>query len=240
MVFQILLLLFLTTAICFGGTILIPIIILGKNRLNLDVRLENLCWGPTSNPPNITFETHSDSYIQLSPFESTFCGILSLGLKLSKSIFVGSWSSSPDQSSAQKAGDLNIIRIGRVGLENAMSNIAKQLNKEALRMNGSDIHGIAYASEVYVEVKWLWLILPAVLVVSGIIFVGIVIFQNKKNGESLWKSSVLAFLYHGFYNVDKDESIAVSVMEKKAEELVVRLQASEDGGLILKEEKKLV
>lgn len=76
--------------------------------------------------------------------------------------------------------------------------------------------------------------------VSGIIFVGIVVFQNKKNGESSWKSSVPALLYHGFYNVDKDESIAVSVIEKKAEELVVQLQASEDGGLILKEEKKLV
>lgn len=211
---------------------------------------QQLCWKPTSSQPDITKKNRGDSYTQLSPVEFTFCGIFYTELTLSMGIFSGSFSrkhvwypggADNRDNPVTNSGDLYVRHISQVGLENAMSNIAKQVNKEALRINGSEVHGTAHASEIYVEVKWLWLILPTILVVSGTTFIAIVIFQSRKNGESLWKSSVLAFLYHGLHDVEKDESMAAaSVMEKKAEELVVRLQASEDGGLILQEEKNLV
>jgi hypothetical protein len=210
-----------------------------------------LCWKPTSGPLNMTIEDriNDDTFFQISPVEFAFCGI-AYEIRLYEDVFVGSWSQShrrgPDviadlQSptyDSLRTGDPNVFRIGSVGLDTIMSNVAKHMNKEALRLNGSDVHGTTFVTEVFVEVQWLWLILPIILVVSGTIFIAIVIIQNKKNGTSLWKSSVLAFLYHGLHEVDKDDSMTASVMEKKAEGLVVQLQESEDhGGLILQEKK---
>ncbi|KAJ5770303.1 uncharacterized protein N7511_002354 [Penicillium nucicola] len=213
---------------------------------------ETLCWQPTSGPQDITFGDYirndNSTYAQLGSVEYAFCGI-SYDIKLHESVFVGSmirlhfrYPKGDGNQDAKPDGDPNTIRIGSVGLDTIMSNVAKQMNKEALRLNGSDVHGITHVTEVYVEVQWLWLILPIVLVVTGIIFVVMVIIDNKKNGTSLWKSSVLAFLYHGLHDVDKEGCMAVSVMERKAEELVVRLQASDDGngGLILREQKDSV
>ncbi|KAJ5750761.1 hypothetical protein N7533_007789 [Penicillium manginii] len=215
---------------------------------------DTLCWKPTSGPPDITFENPlSDyTYVQLSPVEFAFCGI-SYETKLSPNLFVGSMFQHHTRGHTQESGndttgldyspdgDPNALRISSVGLDSIMSNVAKHMNKEALRLNGSDVHGDTFVTEVFVEVQWLWLILPTILVLSGTIFIAIVIIQNKKNGTSLWKSSVLAFFYHGLHEVDKDDSMTASVMEKKAEGLVVQLQESEDhGGLILKEKKDLM
>lgn len=44
---------------------------------------------------------------------------------------------------------------------------------------------------------------------------------------------------HGLHDVDKDDCMAASVMESKAEGLVVQLQASGDQGLILQERRDL-
>jgi hypothetical protein len=207
---------------------------------------ETLCWKPTSSPPNITIENPINDYtmVQLSPDEFVFCGI-HYEMKLRESLFVGSFEQGhvqmPDGSlRTYEGGDPIAFRISSVGLDTIMSNVANHMNKEALRINGSDVHGTAFAIEVFVEVQWLWLILPIILVVSGTIFIVIVIVENTKNGTSLWKSSVLAFFYHGLHDVDKDDCMAASVMERKAEELVVRLQASGDhGGLTLQGRKNL-
>jgi hypothetical protein len=64
------------------------------------------------------------------------------------------------------------------------------------------VNGTAYATEVFVEVQWAWLILPALLVTSRILFVVLAILANKKDNTALWKSSVLAFIYHGLYDLD--------------------------------------
>ncbi|CAG8390446.1 unnamed protein product [Penicillium salamii] len=201
------------------------------------------CWKPRSSPQDIAFENSKPgTFFQLSPVEFAFCGI-NFEIPLDESVFVGSTNQS-DQGNSTKLdklyGDHNTARIASIGLEKIMSNVAQHMNKEALHQNGSEVHGKAYITEVFVEVKWLWLILPIILVTSGTLFIAMVIFENKKNGTSLWKSSVLAFFYHGLYDVDSD-SMAASVMEKKAEGSVVRLQASGDhGGLILKKEENSV
>jgi hypothetical protein len=210
-----------------------------------------LCWKPTSSPPDIKIDDHTTNseFLQLSPVEFAFCGV-AYEIELDEKVFVGSCSqghvrgpnitTNPDVTAYDNPfnGDPNALRIGSFGLDTIMSNLAKHMNKEALRLNGSDVHGTTFVTEVFVEVQWLWLILPIILVVSGTMFIAIVIIQNKTNGTTLWKSSVLAFLYHGLHEVNKDDSMTASVMEKKAEGLVVQLQESEDhGGLILQEKK---
>lgn len=215
-----------------------------RNTSDPDISLgATTCWKPRSSPRDIAFENSKPgTFFQLSPVEFAFCGI-NLEMPLDGSVFVGFTRTSLQRNSTKHdktADDQNIARIASVGLENIMSNVAQHMNKEALRQNGSEVYGKAQITEVFVEVKWLWLILPIILVTSGTLFITMVIFENKKNGTSLWKSSVLAFFYHGLYDVDSD-SMAASVMEKKAEGSVVRLQASGDhGGLILKEEENSV
>ncbi|KGO35945.1 hypothetical protein PEX2_088030 [Penicillium expansum] len=215
-----------------------------------------LCWKPTSGPPppdiiieNVTIS--NDSFVRLSPVEGVFCGIED-NIILDENVFTGSTihvhgrlrsehGYGQDYDVMREDSDRNVLRIGSVGLDVIMSNVAGHMNKEGLARNGSDVNGIAYVTEVFVEVQWLWLILPIILVVSGTIFIVIVIIENRKNGTNLWKSSVLAFCYHGLHDVDKDDSMAASVMERKAEELIVRLQESEDhGGLVLREKKNLL
>ncbi|CAG8947796.1 unnamed protein product [Penicillium salamii] len=206
---------------------------------------KTLCWKPTSGPSDtITFENSDPTKadVELSPVEFAFCGI-SYKVSIPENVFEGSVikdyirRSDGSLESGPPWGDPNTLRIGSVGLDLIMSNVTKHMNKEALQINGSDVHGIALAIEVFVEAQWLWLILPIILVVSGTIFITLVILENRKSGRSLWKSSVLAFFYHGLHNFDND-CMAASVMERKAEELVVQLQASGDhGDLILQEEK---
>ncbi|CAG8948572.1 unnamed protein product [Penicillium salamii] len=201
------------------------------------------CWKPRSSPQDIAFENSKPgTFFQLSPVEFAFCGI-NFEMPLNGSVFVGSttrYGRGNSTTLERIYDDHNTARIASIGLEKTMSNVAQHMNKEALRQNGSEVYGKSYITEVFVEVKWLWLILPIILVTSGTLFITMVIFENKKNGTSLWKSSVLAFFYHGLYDVDSD-SMAASAMEKKAEGSVVRLQASGDhGGLILKEEENSV
>lgn len=206
---------------------------------------KTLCWKPTSGPSDTIIFENSDPTemdVELSPVEFAFCGI-SYKVSIPENVFEGSVSkdyirrSDGSLESGPPFGDPNTLRIGSVGLDLIMSNVTKHMNKEALRINGSDVHGITFAIEVFVEAQWLWLILPIILVVSGTIFITLVILENRKSGRSLWKSSVLAFFYHGLHKVDND-CMPASFMERKAEELVVQLQASGDhGDLMLQEEK---
>ena len=206
---------------------------------------QTLCWKPTDSPPDITFE---DSIIpgtqdaQLSRVPFAFCGV-SATIKLYEDVFVGVVHNgftldSNGTSSDPPDGDHNALRISSVGLDVIMSNVAKHINKEALSLNGSDVNGTALAVEVFVEVQWVWLILPIILVVSGTIFVTMVIVGNRRSGAGLWKSSVLAFFYHGLHDIDRDDSMTTSLMEKKAEGLVVRLQEPGDNqNLVLRRKK---
>ncbi|CAG8376837.1 unnamed protein product [Penicillium salamii] len=223
--------------------------LLWRNSSVLPFKDQTLCWKPTPGPTVMMLKDPPPGhpFVQLSSTDFEFCGV-PYAITLHEDVFVGSfsqihaWSSGVYTNSnyvEKPEGDLNTLHINSVGLDKIMSNVAKHITKKALQSNGSDVHGIAHGIEVFVEVQWLWLILPMILVVSGTIFIAIVIFENRQSGTSLWKSSVLAFFYHGLYDVDKDDCMAASVMESKAEGLVVQLQASGGQGLILQERKNL-
>ncbi|CAI7644551.1 unnamed protein product [Penicillium bialowiezense] len=141
---------------------------------------QTLCWRPTSGPPDIAIgDPINETYVQLSPVEFAFCGI-SYEIKLHEDVFVGSMIQSyAGSSKVGPYGDPNTIHIGSLGLDKIMSNVAKYTNKEALRINGSDVYGKVYVTEVFVEAQWPWLILPTILVVCGTIFIAMVIIENK-------------------------------------------------------------
>ena len=118
-------------------------------------------------------------------------------------------------------------RIQNVTFETVMSNIAASLTKLALDNTDRHVNGTAYSSEVFVSVKWPWLILPALMVLFGAIFLSVTIIISKSVDAPLWKSSVLAFLYHGLSDMDDGDLYqTVAKMERSAEMAHVQLRVS--------------
>lgn len=79
--------------------------------------------------------------------------------------------------------------------------LAKSMTNN-IRMNGrlrndeNDRYaGIAWTTVVYTEVRWLWMIFPATLVLSSMIFLVATMVASRKNGLQPWKSFILPVLY---------------------------------------------
>lgn len=139
-------------------------------------------------------------------------------------------------------GELIMKQLERVGLEKAIANIAASLTKHGLEITNHSVNGTVHVTNVFVNVRWPWMILPGLLVLLGVIFLVVTITVSKKSHIPLWKSSALAAYYHGLEKLedgdnDHDELKTASTMEKKAEEENVRLQRSEKNGkLVLRQQ----
>jgi hypothetical protein len=109
----------------------------------------------------------------------------------------------------------------------------------------ANVTGIAYGTEIYVQVNWLWFILPLVLLASCLIILILSIWDSSRK-EYLFKNNILAaiaFELHGWepheYGVDETWTRhSMRNVEKKAERMVARMQLPHegDGGLRLKRE----
>lgn len=105
--------------------------------------------------------------------------------------------------------------------------------------------GTAYGTEIYVQVNWLWFILPLVLLTSCLIILVLSIWDSSRK-DYLFKNNILAaiaFDLHGWepheYGVDETWTRhSMRNVEKKAERMVARMQLPHegDGGLRLKRE----
>ncbi|KAK5657155.1 hypothetical protein OQA88_3212 [Cercophora sp. LCS_1] len=61
-----------------------------------------------------------------------------------------------------------------------------------------DVVGMAHDTTVCVQLDWVWLLLPAGLLVVGmLLLVGIIVHGLLESGQPVWKSSVLPLLYCG-------------------------------------------
>ena len=78
----------------------------------------------------------------------------------------------------------------------AMDNIATTLTNYFRDSNNATVAGQAGQAETYVPVDWPWITLPAFLVIAGIIFLILAMFESKRQGARIWKTSELALLFH--------------------------------------------
>ncbi|KAL3479168.1 hypothetical protein BJX99DRAFT_222621 [Aspergillus californicus] len=134
----------------------------------------------------------------------------------------------------------SLLKIIDIGLEPAMSNVAASFTKAGLLASNHTVTGKVYSSQVYVSVNWFWIILPAALVSLGALFLLLTIFTNKRQKLHLWKSSMLAVIFHGLNTLDTEAMTARSQtttgdqMEKTARSIHVRLRTvDEQRGLML-------
>lgn len=123
----------------------------------------------------------------------------------------------------------------RVGFEKVITRMADSLTKLGLETTNHSVTGTAYVPTVFVNVRWPWIILPGILLVTGALFLVVTILTSKKSHAPLWKSSALAPYYHGIEGGDEDgdKLLTASAMERKSEGESVRLQRSEDNGRLV-------
>ncbi|RHZ47233.1 DUF3176 domain-containing protein [Aspergillus thermomutatus] len=125
----------------------------------------------------------------------------------------------------------NFQRVLDTSLANVMGNIAGSLTKLSLESGNDTVPGTVSRFEVYVAVDWTWIILPAGLLLSAIIFLVSTIFLNRRFKLDLWKSSILAPLYHGLDDDllagDNNEHPTASQMSRSANAVDVKLQFSD-------------
>lgn len=94
-----------------------------------------------------------------------------------------------------------------------LSNVVSSMtNRIRTGPNTTSIQGAAYYPEVFVVVRWQWCILPVVLVVLSLLLFALTVWVSRRSERlPLWKSSALAFLFHGLEGWPEQE---LSVLEK--------------------------
>ncbi|CAG7931605.1 unnamed protein product [Penicillium olsonii] len=124
----------------------------------------------------------------------------------------------------------------RLGLESMMHNIADSLANMALRESANLSHGTPHVSEVYVQVNWPWVALPATLIVSACVLLIITAHIARSQDRRLWKTSTLPIFYHGLDEdllKDTEEYSTLSKMEATADSTTVGLGLSDTDGRVL-------
>ncbi|KAL4902142.1 hypothetical protein BDW74DRAFT_158699 [Aspergillus multicolor] len=128
--------------------------------------------------------------------------------------------------------DPPVGQILNIDLEKVMGRITTSFTRAALAMSNQTYYGTVYVGEVYVVVHWMWILLPAALVLLTLCFLAITILANRRQRLRLWKTSILAVPFHGLINFedgDDDAKYDTAVqMERAAEGMQVRLKRGED------------
>lgn len=106
-----------------------------------------------------------------------------------------------------------------------MTNIASSMTSAMMNNADDPLVGIGYSEEVYIRVRWPWLILPAALVLSTMALLILVMVKSSSSRVVLWKSSLLALMFHGPGLTDEDHISLhkVTQMETRAKQIQVEM-----------------
>lgn len=89
-------------------------------------------------------------------------------------------------------------------LEQRLRNIGISLTNNQAANWVEEFSGYTVVDETYVRVRWRWIVLPVTLqVLSLALFIGTIV-QSKRLGAPIWKSSILAAIYHNTAEKDNE------------------------------------
>jgi len=88
--------------------------------------------------------------------------------------------------------------------------------------------GTAWKMETFIHVRWGWLILPILVVLMGVVFLLSAIIRTRR--LAVWKSSILAILFHGLGDHPKRPAQGLVEMDDAAKDIRVRLKLTREGG----------
>lgn len=81
------------------------------------------------------------------------------------------------------------------GLDQIAASITNSMRR---RTNGTEtVTGAAWAPQTFVQIRWVWITLPAVLLIFSFIFLVGTILESARKNVAIWKTSALAVLLHG-------------------------------------------
>ncbi|KEQ71957.1 hypothetical protein M436DRAFT_73700 [Aureobasidium namibiae CBS 147.97] len=115
------------------------------------------------------------------------------------------------------------------------SNLAAFMTNALRTQDGMQSIGIAWQSVTFIQVRWAWLTLPAVLVVAAGVLLRMTVLQSQRNNTVLWKTSLLAFLFCSTdvwrtdTSGDGDHARSLEAMELASKNMEVRLERDDHG-----------
>lgn len=78
-----------------------------------------------------------------------------------------------------------------------IQNVAVSMTKHLLSASDLFVPGQVFVSEIYIVVRWLWIILPGIIVGLDVLFLVLAIFESRKYQTQLWTGSILPLMFHG-------------------------------------------
>ncbi|PGH07831.1 hypothetical protein GX51_01541 [Blastomyces parvus] len=109
-----------------------------------------------------------------------------------------------------------------------LETIARSITYTLLQPSNQTVAGLTGIPRPFVEVRWAWVILPAIVVFTTILFLCLAMLWSKRHNVPVWKSSYLALLYHGLEPPvdDKSRFTRMSDLSNHAANVRVRLATS--------------
>lgn len=118
----------------------------------------------------------------------------------------------------------------------AMSNNVAAFITNALRtQDGMQSIGTAWQSVTFIRVRWIWLLLPAAVVLAASVLLGLTITQSYRHQTVLWKTSLLAFLFCSTHTWTTDDFVgepklhSLESIEKRSKKMEARLERDGQG-----------
>jgi len=81
-----------------------------------------------------------------------------------------------------------------------METVAVSLTDYIRNISSTPQYGTVWEEETYVHIRWLWLILPITLAPMSLFFLLSAIWISSHRNVKVWKSSILAIIFHGLEN----------------------------------------
>ncbi|KAH8707177.1 hypothetical protein GQ44DRAFT_663053, partial [Phaeosphaeriaceae sp. PMI808] len=121
---------------------------------------------------------------------------------------------------------------------NMMTSVLNIFIRSSQNINGTTVVGTTYGMETHIHVRWIWVILPMIVVVASVVFL-ILIIADASNGEQLFKSSALSGHLNnladhpigGDFNMRKPDLETYSQLFRKAQNIQVMLERNANGNM---------
>lgn len=133
---------------------------------------------------NLTFSIPGQT---LQDFSNYFAGALT-----------GNGTGSSDNGGAAFSSDIleTMFHNGPNRIPESMRNVARAMTNNMRRKSTLTAPGSAVILETYIHVRWLWLLLPEIMVLASAVFLTLTVLQSKCWNVPTWRSSALAVMVH--------------------------------------------
>ena len=114
-----------------------------------------------------------------------------------------------------------------------IDNVARSMSAFIQNNNAdSTVTGFQSHVDTYIEVRWLWLILPITTIFLASLFLALTMYVSSRHAKNLWKSSILPVIFHGLHDTQTRPEIRtekqLSGMQRVAKDIKVSFRPTHD------------